>query len=62
MFPQPMFGDEKPSMRSAFDAAVKESSLIAPAERGCGLSTKSYSKIVGGRPADPNEWPWMAGK
>lgn len=29
-------------------------------ERGCGLSTKSYSKITGGRPADPSEWPWMA--
>lgn len=30
---------------------------IRPAERGCGLSTKSFPKIVGGRPADPKEWP-----
>lgn len=30
-----------------------------PEERGCGLSTRSYSKITGGRPADPSEWPWM---
>lgn len=32
---------------------------IKPEERGCGLSTKSYSKITGGKPADPSEWPWM---
>lgn len=31
-----------------------------PEERGCGMSTKAYPKITGGRPADPNEWPWMA--
>lgn len=27
--------------------------------RGCGVSTKSRMRIVGGRPADPQEWPWM---
>ncbi|XP_015592174.1 proclotting enzyme isoform X2 [Cephus cinctus] len=27
--------------------------------RGCGVSTKSRTRIVGGRPADPKEWPWM---
>ncbi|XP_011301302.1 proclotting enzyme [Fopius arisanus] len=27
--------------------------------RGCGMSSKSKTRIVGGRPADPREWPWM---
>lgn len=49
----PQRGDEVPLVRHAND-------LIPPAERGCGLATKSYSKIVGGRPTVPNEWPWMA--
>lgn len=49
----PQQGDEEPLARHAND-------LVPPAERGCGLTTKSYSKIVGGRPAIPNEWPWMA--
>lgn len=50
----PQRGDEVPLLRHAVN------DLVAPAERGCGLATKSYSKIVGGRPAAPNEWPWMA--
>lgn len=29
-------------------------------DRGCGLATKQFPKITGGRPADPGEWPWMA--
>lgn len=33
---------------------------VRPEERGCGMSTKAFPKITGGRPADPNEWPWMA--
>lgn len=33
---------------------------IRPGNRGCGLATKSHPKITGGRPSDPNEWPWMA--
>lgn len=53
----PQRGDE------VFDITSRVSSdqirSIPSAERGCGLSTKSFSKIVGGRPADPNEWPWM---
>ncbi|KAI4498839.1 hypothetical protein M0802_006014 [Mischocyttarus mexicanus] len=28
--------------------------------RGCGTNIKSGTRIVGGRPADPREWPWMA--
>ncbi|KAK0085021.1 hypothetical protein PV325_005947 [Microctonus aethiopoides] len=27
--------------------------------RGCGMSTKSRTRVVGGQPADPKEWPWM---
>ncbi|KAL4716247.1 hypothetical protein ACJJTC_004741 [Scirpophaga incertulas] len=28
--------------------------------RGCGLSTRAQSRVVGARPANPREWPWMA--
>lgn len=31
-----------------------------PDERGCGVATKQFPKIAGGRPADPGEYPWMA--
>lgn len=31
-----------------------------PNERGCGVATKQFPKIAGGRPADPGEYPWMA--
>lgn len=33
---------------------------VRPEDRGCGLATKQFPKITGGRPADPGEWPWMA--
>lgn len=29
-------------------------------ERGCGVATKQFPKITGGRPADPQEYPWVA--
>lgn len=57
LFPQR--GDEVPLVRQVNNFDTGKSNLAPPAERGCGLSTRSYSKIVGGRPADPNEWPWM---
>ncbi|KAJ9595883.1 hypothetical protein L9F63_012902, partial [Diploptera punctata] len=28
--------------------------------RGCGVSMVKGARIVGGQPADPKEWPWMA--
>lgn len=63
LFPQR--ADDAPPIWDADEAltgkvAGGQSNLVRPAERGCGLSTKSFSKIVGGRPADPSEWPWMA--
>lgn len=27
---------------------------------GCGLSTRQQSRVLGARPANPREWPWMA--
>lgn len=32
----------------------------ARGQRKCGMNTKIGTRIVGGRPADPQEWPWMA--
>lgn len=34
--------------------------MIRPEERGCGISTKSFSKSLDGIAANPNEWPWVA--
>lgn len=56
----PQRGDAVPLVRQANNVSPKESHSVPPAERGCGLSTKSYSKIVGGSAAEKNEWPWMA--
>lgn len=28
--------------------------------RGCGTTAKNHGRLVGGRPADPSDWPWMA--
>lgn len=35
-------------------------SKMRPDERGCGLSTKLYSKIISKKSSDANDWPWMA--
>ncbi|XP_047987414.1 LOW QUALITY PROTEIN: venom protease-like [Leguminivora glycinivorella] len=44
-------------IEEANDAILK----ITKAEnRGCGLSTRSAGRMVGARPANPREWPWMA--
>ncbi|KAH8286583.1 hypothetical protein KR054_012057 [Drosophila jambulina] len=31
-----------------------------PEQRGCGITTRQYPRLTGGRPAEPDEWPWMA--
>lgn len=61
----PQQGDDAGSIWDTNDVKTgKESggqiNQIKPEERGCGLSTKTYSRITGGKPADPSEWPWMA--
>lgn len=59
----PVRGDEPPIWGIADDDEVAEPAekiVNRPEERGCGLATKQFPKITGGRPADPGEWPWMA--
>ncbi|XP_061398811.1 venom protease-like [Musca vetustissima] len=29
-------------------------------QRGCGVTTKQFPRVSRGRPAEPDEWPWMA--
>lgn len=57
----PQRGDEAPIWDSNDVALSRDGTpstkLKRPEERGCGLSTKSFPKITGGRPTDPNEWP-----
>ncbi|KAL9903608.1 venom protease [Glossina fuscipes] len=31
-----------------------------PEQRGCGIATRQFPRVTGGRPAEPDEWPWMA--
>ncbi|XP_012252741.2 proclotting enzyme isoform X2 [Athalia rosae] len=49
---------EKESKNSTSEATRSAGEPRGP--RGCGVSTKSRMRIVGGRPADPQEWPWIA--
>lgn len=39
---------------------TKETTRKPRRPRGCGTTTKTKTRIAGGRPADPKEWPWMA--
>lgn len=57
--------DEAPSIWNDEDTGKRRAisdltSVIRSVERGCGLSTNSFSQIFGGRLAGPYEWPWMA--
>ncbi|EFN88016.1 Proclotting enzyme [Harpegnathos saltator] len=40
--------------------STEEETRKARRPRGCGTTTKMKTRIVGGQPADPKEWPWMA--
>ncbi|CAG4966376.1 unnamed protein product [Parnassius apollo] len=34
--------------------------IVRAENRGCGLSTRPMSRVVGARPGNPRDWPWMA--
>lgn len=35
--------------------------IISISKKGCGVNARRFqTKIVGGRNADPDEWPWLA--
>ncbi|XP_033320885.2 trypsin-1 isoform X2 [Megalopta genalis] len=38
----------------------EEAVPVISGPRACGTSAKSLSRLVGGQPAGPTEWPWMA--
>lgn len=43
------------------DAQSNTKIINIPTNRGCGVLTRQLPKVNGGRPADPREWPWIAG-
>lgn len=62
-FPQqvddPSLISDANNMITGKDSNYNQVTVIRSEERGCGISTKSLKKIVGGTAADSNEWPWM---
>lgn len=52
--------DEKKNSTGISSNFGETENVVRPEERGCGLATRQFPKITGGRPADPGEWPWMA--
>jgi len=48
------------SQKNATLSDIKEDTRKPRKPRGCGMTTKTKIRVVGGQPADPKEWPWMA--
>ncbi|XP_006608287.2 proclotting enzyme-like [Apis dorsata] len=44
---------------STEEEGASSSSRNPQVSRGCGTTLKNPSRLAGGRPADPTEWPWM---
>lgn len=51
---------EENSRPNATSPGIADDTRKSRRPRGCGMTTKTKTRIVGGRPADPKEWPWMA--
>ncbi|KAF7995590.1 hypothetical protein HCN44_006697 [Aphidius gifuensis] len=51
--------DEKVKNNSTINTKIL-SNRTSRRHRGCGMSLKNRIRIVGGSPADPRSWPWMA--
>ncbi|EZA53249.1 trypsin-1 [Ooceraea biroi] len=47
-------------LNEANSSVTKETMRKPRRPRGCGTTTKVKTRIAGGQPADPKEWPWMA--
>ncbi|KAG7200785.1 hypothetical protein KM043_003160 [Ampulex compressa] len=51
-------GESKANTSKSTD--LKDNARVPRRPRGCGTTGGSKTRIIGGRPADPREWPWMA--
>ncbi len=49
-----------PPATTARPATTKPPSLPPTPNKGCGVHEKLLTRIVGGRQAETDEWPWMA--
>ncbi|XP_062136285.1 venom protease [Drosophila sulfurigaster albostrigata] len=49
-----------PQIVSGSDAETPRIINRQPEQRGCGITTRQFPRITGGRPAEADEWPWMA--